>query len=267
MIRTRYWTLLLAIAPSILSAQRDESMYVDASVASRYLWRTQDFGGPLAELGAGLPFWWTNPTQPQRGFLIDAHSWIPATSWDARKSSQQTRVRAQFVATSDRSLRHNWEVRADYSGYLRPQAAPGLPTFASEVSATLTTPMYFERRNIPVRFYASAQRDLDYYDGTRGVAGVEQDKELFGTTLHWTVEGSANNYASRRTTYEGLALDLFVGKTPHAVSVGSDPTDLVAYWKQYGLALDVLVPGQGLKGTRAGVGIRWGTGRSPPWIR
>ena len=263
----RWLTLLALIAPVVARAQRDETIYVDGSLSSRYLWRTRDFGGAVAEVGAGVPYSFTNPTQPQRALLGDVHTWIPLTSWDRRQADQQTRMRVQLVATSDKSVGHNWELRAGYAGYVRPWTTGLASHYASEGFGMLTAPLILERRNIPIRPYLSASHDDGRFAGTRAALGVLQEKELFKNSLQWTIEMSGSDYG-RRFGYEGIALDLFGGRTPSSVRAGPTPDAVpVEYWKQYGIVLDVIVPARGLRATRAGVGVRLGAGRSPPWIR
>lgn len=253
--------VLMLILPMAARGQRDETIYVDGAISTRYLWRSRDLGGGAAELGAGVPWWWTNPTQPQRGILLDARSWIPFTSWDSRKPDQQNRMRAQLVATSDKVVGDGWELRLGYAGYVRPFSLTGSPSYSSELTATLTAPLILERQNSPVRPYVSVAHDLDYFDGTRAALGLVQEKELFRTTLEWTLEASANDYG-HSLGYEGIAFSLFAGKTPSRVT-----TDLVQLWTQRGITLDIIVPALGLKASRLGVGVRLGAGRSPPWIR
>lgn len=261
--------LLTFVVPTLALAQRDETIYVDGSLSSRYLWRTRDFGGAVLEAGAGLPYWWTNPTRPQRGLLADVHTWFPLTSWDQRQTNQQTRMRVQFVATSDKRAGHNWELRAGYAAYVRPWTTGLARSYASEGSVMLTAPLILERRNIPIRPYASVNYDDGLFNGTRAALGILQEKELFRNSLQWSLEMSGNNYNTLSGFgYEGIALNLFGGRTPSSVSPGPTPEAIpVEYWKQYGLVLDVIVPSRGLKFTRAGLGIRLGAGRSPPWIQ
>jgi hypothetical protein len=265
------WLLLGVAAPTAARAQREQSIYADAGLTSRYLWRGRDFGSAVLGAGAGIPYWSAPLDGPQYGLLFDTRAWLALGSRDEQKAASQVRLRAQFVATSGADIEHVWEFRAGYAGYALPSALRGAPDHSSEVDGTVTAPMMFERQNAPIRPSLSVGHDFERFDGTRAALGVRQDKEVQRTRLEWSLEVSGSDYGgrtarSRAFGYEATTFALFVGRTPSAMSPGSSPSAMpVSRWREYGVTLAVIAPAGGLSRARLAAGVRLGAGRSTPW--